>query len=59
MNNIEICSICKRKLGNKRFSWINGFVGIQDITPVCEECNKSVDEQICDLIDEFKSMEDK
>jgi hypothetical protein len=52
MNNK--CSICEREIKGMQHNWINSLVGIQDIVMICEECNLSVDEQLINLIEDFK-----
>ena len=45
------CTICKRRLGKKKYTWLTSFIGLKDICNICEECNLSVTNQIIEIMD--------
>lgn len=49
------CSVCKREIDKEIYSWHCNIVGIQDIKNICKECDMCVQNQIPQLIEEFKN----
>jgi len=53
------CYLCGRKIIGIRYCWLLVFYNLENLVPLCQECNLSVDKQIIDNLDYFYKVAKK